>query len=196
MFSWCLDANIISNILNFVFWGPAPEVSFFFLQHVAGLTNRGPVWDSQARAPLCTAITYTNPLSHQLHHTSPPCHFLPRLNRSFPPGVVPMQSHTLDTLIKATYKPPNISVCLFVCCLCRAMTYTVHHCLPFTVSFEMDTICPVSVWLVWTMMCSLQPPLLYHWKVLIVVLFCPAIHVSLFDVQMKFLFLCPHTICM
>ena len=25
-----VDANIISNILNFVFQGPAPEVSFFF----------------------------------------------------------------------------------------------------------------------------------------------------------------------
>ena len=119
---------------------------FFFLQHVAGLTNQGPYGIPRPEHP-CVQPSHTprHPLSHQLHHTSPPCHFLPRLNRSFPPGVVPMQSHTLDTLIKATYKPPNISVCLFVCCLCRAMTYTVHHCLPFTVSFEMDTICPVSV---------------------------------------------------
>ena len=48
-----VDANIISIVLNFVFWGPAPEVSFFFfLQHVAGLTSRVPVRDSRAGAPL------------------------------------------------------------------------------------------------------------------------------------------------
>ena len=96
-----VDANIISIVLNFVFWGPAPEVlerwemaraghrlgrmagiavglgrstatatetylqghvttrsrptipvSFFFLQPVAGLTNRVPVRDFRAGAPL------------------------------------------------------------------------------------------------------------------------------------------------
>ena len=67
-------------------------------------------------------------LSHQLHHTSPLCHFLSCLNCSSPPGVVPTQSHTLDTLINATYKPPNNSVCLFVCCSHRATTYTAHQC--------------------------------------------------------------------
>ena len=78
--------------------------------------------------------------SHWLHHTSPPCHFLSCLNHSFPPGVVPTQSHTLDTLIKATYKPPNISICLFVCCSHRATTYTVHHHTTSIISIT-DSIC-------------------------------------------------------
>ena len=33
-----VDANIISNVLNFVFRGPAPEVSFFFFA-AFGWTN-------------------------------------------------------------------------------------------------------------------------------------------------------------
>ena len=33
-----VDANIISSVLNFVFWGPAPEVFFFFFA-ACGWTN-------------------------------------------------------------------------------------------------------------------------------------------------------------
>ena len=47
-----VDANNISNVLGFAFRGPVPEASFFFSQPVAGLTNRVPVRDSRARAPL------------------------------------------------------------------------------------------------------------------------------------------------
>ena len=47
-----VDANNISNVLNFAFRGPVPETSFFFSQPVAGLTNRVPVRDSRAGAPL------------------------------------------------------------------------------------------------------------------------------------------------
>ena len=47
-----VDANNISNVLNFAFRGPVPETSFFFSQPVAGLTNRVPVQDSRAGAPL------------------------------------------------------------------------------------------------------------------------------------------------
>ena len=48
-----VDTNSICNVLNFVFLGPFPEVSFlFFSQPGAGLTNWVPVWDSRAGAPL------------------------------------------------------------------------------------------------------------------------------------------------
>ena len=47
-----VNANNISNVLGFAFRGPVPEASFFFSQPVAGLTNRVPVQDSRARAPL------------------------------------------------------------------------------------------------------------------------------------------------
>ena len=49
-----VDTKSICNVLNFVFLGPFPEVSFFFffLQPGAGLTNWVPVWDSRAGAPL------------------------------------------------------------------------------------------------------------------------------------------------
>jgi len=55
-----LDVNNMSNVLNFVFWGPVPEVFFFFFsQPVAGLTNRVPVWDSWARAPLPNSFKFS-----------------------------------------------------------------------------------------------------------------------------------------
>ena len=48
-----VDANNISNVLNFAFRGPIPETSFFFSQPAAGLTtNRVLVWDFRAGAPL------------------------------------------------------------------------------------------------------------------------------------------------
>ena len=46
--------------------GPAPEVSFFFLAAVAGLTNRVPVRDSRAGAPLLQGMRrIALSLSHQ-----------------------------------------------------------------------------------------------------------------------------------
>jgi len=48
-----VDANNISNVLNFPFRGPVPETFFFFFsQPMAGLTNQVPVRDSRAGAPL------------------------------------------------------------------------------------------------------------------------------------------------
>ena len=47
-----VDVNNISNVLNFAFRGPVPEVFFF---PVAGLTNRVPVRDSRAGGPLRTS---------------------------------------------------------------------------------------------------------------------------------------------
>ena len=46
-----VDANIIYNVLNFVFWGPAPEVSFFFATW-GWTNNQVPVRDSRAGEPL------------------------------------------------------------------------------------------------------------------------------------------------
>jgi len=54
-----VDASNISNVLNFAFRGPVPEMSFFFFsQPVAGLTNWVPVQDSWARAPLYLMALY------------------------------------------------------------------------------------------------------------------------------------------
>ena len=59
-----VDINSIYNVLNYVFLGPFPDMSFFFFsQPGAGLTSQVPVWDSWAGAPLIA----TNGLQCILH---------------------------------------------------------------------------------------------------------------------------------